>query len=62
MREKISKNSKNKSRIGVSLIFLLMLLMTTFSAVFADYTQMPDRNTYTEVGISPKTIGLGQEA
>jgi outer membrane protein assembly factor BamB len=38
------------------------MMTATFSVAFGQYTKMPDRNTYTEVGVSPKTIGLGQEA
>jgi outer membrane protein assembly factor BamB len=38
------------------------MMTATFSVAFGQYTKMPDRDTYTEVGVSPKIVGLGQEA
>ena len=58
----LTSKSKQSKTIAIALALLLMLTMTTFvSTALADYTKMPDRATYTEVGISPTTIGLGQE-
>jgi outer membrane protein assembly factor BamB len=48
-------------------IALITVLAISTAALFVppafgkEYTQMPDRATYTEVGISPAVIGLGQE-
>jgi len=55
---------KNKAQLIATITFLLILtiLTATFSVAFGDYTKMPDRDTYTEVGVSPKIVGLGQEA
>jgi outer membrane protein assembly factor BamB len=38
------------------------MTVATFSVAFGEYTKMPDRDTYTEVGVSPKIVGLGQDA
>lgn len=64
MSKLISSENKRYSSIGIALIFLLALSsMTIFaSSATAAYTKMPDRPTYTEVGISPTLIGLDQEA
>jgi outer membrane protein assembly factor BamB len=63
----IIMNFKIFNRRQIATIALMILLttscvMTLDSAVSAaDYIKMPDRDTKTEVGVSPTLIGLGQE-
>src|SRR4030067_2261280 len=54
----VSSKSNDKSfAIG----FILLLAASAVLPAFAKtYTAMPDRDTWTEVGVSPKLIGLGQ--
>jgi outer membrane protein assembly factor BamB len=66
--EKLKNNKKisliKKCNFGIALIVLLTLssLTALTSLASAASTQMPDRATYTEVGISPTLIGIDQEA
>ena len=58
----LTKATKNKSIA----IFLTLLMVMSSALIFlpivsAQYTKMPDRDTDTNVGVSPTLIGLGQE-
>lgn len=62
------KNLKTKSANVIFLVLILAFsgIMTTLPTIFAQttlpgYTPMPDRDTWTEVGLSPNYCGVGQE-
>jgi outer membrane protein assembly factor BamB len=60
---RLFKDAKTSKSIA---IFLTLLMATSAvlliqPTAFAQYTPMPDRDTFTSVGVTPSLIGLGQE-
>lgn len=63
MQKNIIKISNKNTLSAISIILMLAIsgAIAVMPAVSAQYTQMPDRDTHTEVAASPTLIGLGQE-
>jgi len=62
------KNNKNKTLTTIAMILTLTsIMLTAMPTAFASYTKlpgytpMPDRDTQTEVAVSPTLVGLGQQ-
>jgi len=59
---KIKKNRILQLTSTIILLASLIALPTVFAqTVLPGYTPMPDRDTWTEVGLSPDFVGVGQE-
>lgn len=64
----ISSANRTNKILATTMILVIAVsaFVTIFPAVFAQtilpaYTPMPDRDTQTEVGLSPNFVGVGQE-
>ena len=59
----VSLNGETKSASGVFILLLAVsAVLAVLPAAFAKtYTKVPDRDTGTAVGVSPRLLGLGQQ-
>ena len=64
MKKKSFFNKKSSAK-AIAVLLILLMTMAAFlllqPTVTGQYTKMPDRETFTSVGVTPSLIGLGQE-
>ena len=63
LKDKILTKATQKKSIAILLTLLMAMpsILVILPTVSAQYTKMPDRDTFTSVGVSPSLIGLGQD-